>query len=1255
MLVDFDDVFVEHALKHGYVTAEQVAESKKAQKKELEGGRKYYIGQILIRRRFLSCADFLEIENELGHKLYECATCKARYGIGDLSERGTLACKGCGAMVKIDGGLSMVEILSSRDPRDLTISLCPTDAAAALVPPAAPPPSATPSAALPRGSTSTRLVPSMTPSKPPSAGDEKEKEKEKQKTKSRLNRAVLELSRDELQGLQRYEVLDELGRGGMGIVFKARQVDIDRICALKVIKAGPSVPEVQINRFVQEARSAAQLNHPNIVTIYDFGRFRDMFYIAMEFIPGVPLAKLIADGAVTIQRALEITDDLLSAVAYAHSKGVIHRDLKPQNILVETERGRARLIDFGLAKDNTAGLGLTQTGQILGSPFYLSPEQTRGESRNVDPRSDVFAMGVILYELVTKTRPFTGRSAAEVYAKILKERPAPPSAVEPDIDQDLQAIVLKALEKKPEDRFPTADAFQSALREYRSSHKPGENKTNTARAKALTARLQTQAPSARTTSIKNRSSDRALAGKRTSAAIATVSEDRLGRPSSSSSTGIAIGVVVAAVVSTVMLVASQSHSSPPPDEPRHLSEVSVVVTRSTAIDDTSMPPAANPERDDLAAIEREEHDTPTAWGPLTKDWKKLGEAYADLGERARKRCAELDASARVESDQLLARLDSAPADKLGDTARAIQDVLPRFLGTRFGEGLALRARKAEGDAWEIASQAANLCDTRLGLGDIAGAIAAVASPDHTGFEKADSLLAFERKKVQDVQAKKDAAASAQADAAREAIPRKLESARVARKERRYGDALKAIDEVLAMPLGEIERGQIGVVRSETVLCASVLAGALRADIDAATKARRDVNVEATKGVRSPALRVKDGTLFVKPPAGSGELEYAVDRLPARALAKLFELSPGAQAREAPLARALFFLNEGDVESARLAFEDAQRRNVDVSAFEARFAALPAPDPAPAPPTPTTQGSSTPPAAKPGEEKAVKDEGALVTVPAGTFTMGTGDPSKGKVVFYLERNGPDRTNEFPQHDVTLDAFSIGKYEVTNHMYAHFLEALKKGNPRRFSHESEPAGKDHTPAFWKSPKFGGDAHPVVGVDWWDAYAFCKWAGGRLPTEAEWERAARGTDGRLFPWGNDWDSKKCVSAWFWIKEDTREDDAWDRFNDWAKNAAPVTLPVDSLPEGRSPAGAYNMAGNVAEWVTDWYDENYYGHLYEQASAAKNPEGPDRGTLRIVRGGRWGDRTPEFFLTTARTGVAPGTRVDWLGFRCAKGADAK
>ena len=1211
MLVDFDDVFVEHALKHGYVSAEHIADCKKVQKKELDGGRKYYLGQILIRKRYLSCADFLEIENELGHKLYECASCKARYGVADLSEKGTLYCKGCNAEVKIDGGgFSVVEILASRDPRDLTISLCPTGVESAAPAPAT------------RVVTATKLVPSPA--------------RTSEKSKSRINRAVLELNMDELQGLQRYEVLEELGRGGMGIVFKARQVDIDRICALKVIKAGPAVPEVQINRFVQEARSSAQLNHPNIVTIYDFGRYRDMFYIAMEFIPGKPLAKMIADNDVTQTRALEITDDLLAAVAYAHTKGVIHRDLKPQNILVETERGRARLIDFGLAKDNSGGLGLTQTGQILGSPFYLSPEQTRGESRNVDPRSDVFAVGVILYEMLTHVRPFTGRSAAEVYAKILKERPAPPSVIEPDIDSTLQDMVLKALEKEPGGRFQSAEEFQTALREYRKGHRTDDGDAKRERAKALTARIPQPQPSSRTSSIKNRSSDRAIATKRTTAQFATLpSVDR----APSNARGAVIGVVVALGVIGVALVASQGHSNPPPsgDEPTKPVEVAVTTTRAQSDE------ASAAEREDLAAVEKEERESSRSWGPLEKDWKALGEKYGKtLGSRARTRVGELEERARSESAQLLADADAAAPERLGEIAHSIQDALPRFLGTHFADALAARATKAEGDAWEIASRSAKLCDAKIAQGDFAAAIAAVSSPERTGVDKADELLAAERKKVKEEQERREDEAALKAKKGREEAAGRLWEALKARKKCHYGDALRAIDDVLAMELDPRVRDQIAIVRSETSLAKTVVDGAFSLDIDAAVKAKKDVTIEVTKGVRAAVIRGKDGKIYVKSPSGPGEVEYKIDEVSRRGIARLYDLSVPGQAREAPIARALFFLDGGDVEGARASFDEAKRKKLDVSDYEREFPALFEPA------LPPTQGSApkeTP--ARPAEEKPLKDEDALVRVSAGKFRMGTN-----RIVQYDARD-PERNNEFPDHDVQLDDFAIGKYEVTNHLYARFLEALKKGKTHRYCHESEPANKDHTPSLWKSAKFGGDAHPVVGVDWWDAYAFCKWAGGRLPTEAEWERAARGTEGRQFPWGDEFDPKKCVCAWFWAKDDPRYDDVFAQFNDWVKGATQVTLPVDALPEGKSPAGAYNMAGNVAEWVSDWYGEHYYDTFMDRL--ARNPQGPDSGTERVVRGGRWGDRSPAYFLTTERSAVSPGTRVEWLGFRCAKGADAK
>lgn len=259
-----------------------------------------------------------------------------------------------------------------------------------------------------------------------------------------------------------YEILEEIDRGGMGVVYKARHQTLNRIVALKLIRSGTLASEEEVERFLSEAEAAAALSHPNIVPIYDVGTVAGLVFYTMAFIEGASLSTLIEDKALEPLEAVRLIHTLCGAVDYAHRSGVYHRDLKPSNVLIN-EDGQPVIIDFGLAKMASRDDSLTATGQILGTPAYMTPELASGKSKSQGPAADVYALGGILYFLCARQPAFSGPTPFDVLLQVLDKRPPRPSKFNKLVDKDVDYVCLKSLEKEPSRRYQTARGLGNDL------------------------------------------------------------------------------------------------------------------------------------------------------------------------------------------------------------------------------------------------------------------------------------------------------------------------------------------------------------------------------------------------------------------------------------------------------------------------------------------------------------------------------------------------------------------------------------------------------------------------------------------------------------------------------------------------------------------------------------------------------------------------------------------------------------------------
>ena len=288
----------------------------------------------------------------------------------------------------------------------------------------------------------------------------------------RLARAEMTLSPGTRLG--RYEIRTHIGTGGMGEVYLAQDVELERILALKILPAEFASDAGRMRRFIQEARAASGLNHPNILTIYEINHEGTTPFIATEYIDGLTLRKRIKGGPVPVMEALDTAIQIASALGAAHQAGIVHRDVKPENVMLRKD-GYVKVLDFGLARPTerhevsmeAATLVNTEIGMIVGTASYMSPEQARGQ--RVDPRSDIFSLGMVIYEMLAGRSPFIGATNSDIVASILKEDPPRLTDLSPDIPSELERVVNRALTKDKDQRYQTAGELLSDLKRLKQN------------------------------------------------------------------------------------------------------------------------------------------------------------------------------------------------------------------------------------------------------------------------------------------------------------------------------------------------------------------------------------------------------------------------------------------------------------------------------------------------------------------------------------------------------------------------------------------------------------------------------------------------------------------------------------------------------------------------------------------------------------------------------------------------------------------
>ena len=882
------------------------------------------------------------------------------------------------------------------------------------------------------------------------------------------------------QQLGKYKIITPLGEGATAFVYHARDTQLKRDVALKVLKPALVADGIVFERFMYEAQAAANLFHPHIATVFDMGESDGRYYIAMQYISGKSLDKILEDRHLSWEEAQKLASQIGDALDFAHSKDFIHRDIKPSNIILDLD-GNFWLTDFGLTKAMMS-TGLTShTGAVLGTPAYIAPEIWQGQA--AQSATDQYALACVVFEALTGKILFSGDTPPATMKRHFDPLDLPPSWPE-DVPDGINAVLDKALTKEPEERYASARELVAALNEL--GQEPEIVEPEVISEPEVTAAR----PALKPEPVKEPSNIQL-------ANVPTPSWWKRWQFWVFSAGAVGFISLCVFVVYTLLrlfypelinnVVVSETHL---PSETT-VSVLGVGSTQQSDVDGMMMVyvPAGDFEMGSVNGDDDEK--------PLHRVY--LGDFWIDQTE-------------------------------------VTNTMYARFLNEIGNQSEEMETWIDVGDENVLIVQSDGEWQPKSGYGN------------HPVIEVSWY------------------GAQAYCEWAGRHLPTEAEWEKAAR------------------------GGQEGAKYawgSDTPICTPGATNGAKHDQCA------DQTVQV--GTFSPngfGLYDMAGNVWEWVADWYGEDYYANSP---------YQNPSGPRSGEYRTLRGGSWFDEGKNlrSSVRFRFNPVGTRfNIG---FRCALAVTTAPTalyttPAPLLPNIETSQPPSPTASQLGigsTQKSDVDSMVQVYVPAGEFEMGS--------------NAYD--NEKPIHTVYLDAFWIDQTEVTNAQYEQCVSDGACGTPW---------GSHYTNSQYSN-------HPVVYVDWNESVKYCEWAGRRLPTEAEWEKAARGEDGRTYPWGEGID---C-----------------DRAN--YHGCVHDTSAVGSYPAGASPYDVLDMAGNVLEWVADWYADDYY-----ENSSGDNPKGPESGDHHVERGGSWGDlgrvvRSANRFL------YPPGYYSNELGFRCAMDAD--